>query len=331
MTGTALNLSRREALGTSLGFIGGLVLPRLDTLALEIPYSQIKDPLDQLYTLRNPQKAYNAFKALNQDAQNFPPFEQFHEALNVSRNATCAIYLLRDGKVSSTVSGFLIDLPQSALTDRARNKRYVVTCDHMRLDNRDGMAQISFPDGTIVKPERQLIEKMGAHGFPSKDLRIYECSDSLLRGNKGLPCRRLADEVSLDSFALTYEPLNLRVGTSYSANSSGPTVVRFNDQKLPLEQFIVSKITNTTAWQGQPDTNYPANSGFSLDGYLNVGGSGAPAILFAKDAYSVAGLQVSFVPEPTSEHTFALEIRNDARIVHINNVLDLLKVYSIIQ
>jgi hypothetical protein len=201
----------------------------------------------------------------------------------------------------------------------------------MRLDNRDGMAQISFPDGTIVKPERQLIEKMGAHGFPSKDLRIYECSDSLLRGNKGLPCRRLADEVSLDCFALTYEPLNLRVGTSYSANSSGPTVVRFNDQKLPLEQFIVSKVTNTTAWQGQPDANYPANSGFSLDGYLNVGGSGAPAILFAKDAYSVAGLQVSFVPEPTSEHTFALEIRNDARIVHINNVLDLLKVYSIIK
>jgi hypothetical protein len=332
MTGTAPNPSRREALTAGFGLLGSLVLPRLELFAREDSPSQIKDDLNKLYGLRDPEEAYKAFKELNKNPVSFPSFEQFKEALSVCREAACTIYLLKNDRIASCTSGFLIDMPKERLGVAAYNKRYIVTCDHMRLDNYDGLAQISFPDGTIVKPERQFVEKLGANGIPVKDLRVYECSDSTLKGKKGLPCRRLEDEISVDSFALTYQPLNLRVDTSFSTGASGSIVVRDNkSNKVYLETFKVSKVTNTAAWEKQQDPHYPENSGFRLDGYLNKGGSGAPAVLFTKDGYCVAGLQVSYVPELESEATYTLEIRNDARIVHINNVLDLLKAYSIVR
>ncbi len=320
-------LERREFLNSLSAITLSLVSFSNSSLVAQEPQPE-KDQL----VFRDLKKAYEIWQKEQPQVSKFPVFEKFEEAISICRQAVCSIYIINNNQIQAIHSGFLVEIPDQNKTNSSNNKRYVVTCDHARVGEHHGYSIIVFPNGLNVTPFRQIVEEYGTNNFPKKDLRIFECNNTgKLNAIKGIPIQLLSEVLPINLPALTYQPLNLKKQATYSSSTKEISPISgINDEQI-REKFILTRIIDPIGYDKnhsgnkRPDTYYPLNSGYLTAGQLNVGGSGSPNIIFDGDKFYLGGYQVSFVPEEENYESYDGEIRNDARIIHVNNVLSLLK------
>ncbi len=312
-------MSRREAIGRIMSGV-------LTYEALQFPRDvNAGEPevTSELYRLRDLEVLYERWKT-QKTSTHIPPLEVFRAAVMTCREAACAIFLMKGPTVSASHSGFIISIPEEHQTQNSRDKIYVVTCDHARLDHRDTRPIIQLSNGTTITPEIEIVAQFGARGLPVKDLRIYECLKIPVPGVRGLPLRPIEVRPPQDAPAMTYEPLNLRARQMVDERRQTVVLQRQLQSDRVAERFILTSVSHPSEFRFDP--SYPENWGFNTAGHLKVGGSGSPVILFTERDFSVAGHQVSYGERQNhdGEDRIDGEVNYDANVVHINNAINLL-------
>lgn len=314
---TTLPLERRAVLGSVAALFSSVVLP---------PVAQAGEPrsYESVMQLRDLKKSYELWqREISPDT--LPPFPLFERAIQVCRSAACGIHHVTGQQQTGSHSGFLVSIPNEHATARSRGKVYVVTCDHARaFDGRSSSVNIILSNGSTIHPTQEFTEPKQGSGFPSKDLRILECSLRDAAGLTGLPLRLISEPVAAKAPVVIYEPIGSRVLTQLDPTTRMVRPAIFAEDKPRLEKFVLTYVTDPSGPR-QKDPNYPANTGFMTAGQLYSGGSGSPAVVFDNESFTVGGYQVGYIPVPDTGERVDGELQCDGHVVHANNIISLLR------
>ncbi len=289
--------------------------------------SEESPPFESAYRFRDLGKSYELWqREVRSDA--LPSFSTFQRGMEVCRSAACGIHHVNDGVPTGCHSGFLVSIPKDHRTPRSQGIAYIVTCDHARaFDVKSSSISIILSNGKTIHPRHEITEQKQQNGFPSKDLRIFECSPRDVDGLLGLPLRLMSEQVSLGAPVVIYEPIGARVSTQFDRAAGKVRPIVFADEEPRLEKFVLTHVTDPSGPR-QKDPSYAANTGFMTGGQLYSGGSGSPAILFDGEAFYVGGYQVGYIPVPDTEESVNGELQCDGHVIHANNIISLLRKYS---
>ncbi len=256
------------------------------------------------------------------EVQGIPPLNTFKAAVELCREATCVVAFVRDGVVRATHSAFVVSIPSRL------QKRYVVTCDHARLETNLGTVRLFLSNFENAVVLRELVFPFKNGRNPSVDLRILECEPKAFAGIRGLPLSDLSEQIPTNAAMMIYEPPTVRIPMMLDPSTGLIAPYRDTSMDVRLERLVLTRHAAETPFS--EDSAYADNTGFRTAGQLPVGGSGSPVLLFDQNGFRVAGHQVSYGSRKVDELCVDGELDFDGVAVHVRHALKLLKLSNVL-